>query len=78
MTTQTELAIMINHEGDECAGFFQLYPANEESEPDELKAMFEYGPGSEYETRDDARQAAENEAQRVAGRIGGQWFTNER
>jgi hypothetical protein len=79
MTTQTELAIMVNHDGDNQSGVFLLYPANEESEPEkEFKACFYYGPGDEYETRDEARQAAESEAFRVACRIGGQWFTNER
>jgi hypothetical protein len=79
MNTTNQLAIMVNHDGDNRSGFFQLYPANEESEPErEFKAMFDYGPGSEYETRDAARQAAESEAFRVACRIGGQWFTNER
>jgi hypothetical protein len=80
MTTQTELAIMVNHEGDECAGFYQLYPANDESEPDfPFQDLFEYDrdflpPVSQSE----ARAGAEREAQRIADRIGGQWLTTER
>jgi len=79
MNTTNQLAIMINWEGDEHAGFFQLYPANDESEPDfTFQDLFEYDldflpPVS----RSEARAGAEREAQRIADRIGGDWFTNE-
>ena len=76
---QTDLAIMLNHDGDNYSGFYQIYPANEESEPEgDFKNEFVYGPEADYKTRTDAKQAAENEASRLACRIGGDWFTNER
>ena len=77
--TQT-LAIMINFDGDDESGVFQLYPANEESEPGFFwQLTFHYCTQgtTTYESRDEARAAAEAEAERVAKRIGGQWFTNE-
>ncbi len=76
--TQASLAVMIDWEGTDHSGVYVIYPANEESEPaSEFRSSFSYGPQGDYETRDEARQAVENEAFRVACRIGGQWFTNE-
>ena len=78
MTTHTELAIMIDWDGDDHSGSYDLYPANDESEPDfDFCSSFTYGPDEDYDSRDDAREAAEAEAERVADRIGGQWFSNE-
>lgn len=79
MSTTNQLAIMIDWEGDNRAGFYQLYPANEQSEPDfPFQDLFEYDldflpPVS----RSEARAGAEAEAARIAKRMGGEWFTNE-
>lgn len=78
MNENSTLAIMIDFDGDNHQGSFSLYPANEESEPaSEFRSLFSYGPQGDYPTRDEARSAAENEAFRVACRIGGKWLTNE-
>ena len=80
MTENLELAIMIDFDGDDRSGVYELYPANEESEPDFCwSCTFHYCTQgtADYDSRDEARAAAEAEAGRVAARIGGTWFSNE-
>jgi len=64
----------------ESSGIYRVYPANDESEPDcEFWPEFVYGSGDagDYDTRADAREAAQAEAKRLARHIGGNWATNE-
>lgn len=80
MNENSTLAIMIDFDGDDHSGVFELYPANEESEPDFCwSCTFHYSTQglADYDSRDEARAAAEAEAERVAKRIGGEWFSNE-
>lgn len=78
MNENSTLAIMIDWDGTDHSGVYVIYPANEESEPNfDFHSSFCYGPQNDYKTRDEARSAAENEAFRVACRIGGKWLTNE-
>ena len=74
------LAILIDFDGDDQSGVFEIYPANEESEPDfRFSGAFHYCTQGtkKFGSRTHARLAAEAEAERVAKGIGGQWFTNE-
>jgi len=71
---------MIDFNGDDQSGTFELYPANLESEPNFCwSCTFHYCTQgtADYESRNEARAAAEAEARRVARRIGGEWFSNE-
>ena len=80
-----KLLILVDFDGDDIDGVFRVYPANDESEPEgEFKHEFWYSTKADpsasvedFHSRTSARRAAQQEAQRLATQIGGDWMTNE-